>query len=161
MLEGDYESIDQFASFLLADLKTWKAFQISPWLNNDASSKLKHEHTKEFTKNTHVVCSKLKTLRDSSECDNLCIALYPYEKIHCFLLFVMIDNHETENAFLGSNLFTTETEQHVIGERMIEEFEKLSQILYGVGIKTCLTNLVPGDHETLYSHAMIWYFINY
>ena len=82
ILEGNYKLIDQFASFLLKILKTWKAFQTTPWLNNDTNSKLRGEHTKEFDKNTHVICRKRKTLQDSSECENFCIALYAYEQTH-------------------------------------------------------------------------------
>ena len=60
MFEGDYESLDKFATFLMANLKTWKAFQIVPWLNGESSSSkaIRGEHTKEFTKNTHKICKK-------------------------------------------------------------------------------------------------------
>ena len=40
---------------------------------------------------------------------------------------------------------------------MIEDFEKLSKNLYDAGMKTFLTNLVPGDNDTLYAHAMRWF----
>ena len=86
-------------------LKTWKAFQVTPWLNNESNSKLCGEHTKEFTKHTHQICEKLKTLQESSECEHLCNALYAYEKVHCFLLFIITDDHVTANAFLAILFF--------------------------------------------------------
>ena len=61
LLEGNFEWIDKFANFLL-QLKGWHAFEITPWLNSESNSRLKGEHTKEFTKNTHGACVLLKSL---------------------------------------------------------------------------------------------------
>ena len=36
----------------------------------------------------------------SSECSNLCEALYAFEKVHAFLTLVIIDDYEVANAFL-------------------------------------------------------------
>ena len=103
---------------------------MTPWLNNDGTSKLRGEHTKEFTRNTHLICEKLKTLVRSKACDDFCNALYSYEKVHCFLNFVIIDDYETANAFLGGSLvFTVETEKKIIGARMISEFDRLTSEL--------------------------------
>ena len=41
MLKGDYDLINQFSLFLLANLKTWKSFQITLFLKNDPNSKLR------------------------------------------------------------------------------------------------------------------------
>ena len=92
-MEGDYESIDRFVTFLLLNMKTWTSFEVKPWLNNETNLQLKGRNTKEFTRNTHLVCQKLKELIDDSACDNLIIALYAFEKIHCFLSFVLIVGH--------------------------------------------------------------------
>ena len=158
LFEGDYESIDKFSAFLMVTLKTWKAFQVTPWLNNESNAKLCGEHTKDFTRCTHKICEKLKSLQESSECDTLCKALYAYEKVHCFISFVIIDDYITANAFFGRSLFSEETEKIYIGEKMIEEFQRLTSHLYDCGMKTFLTDRVPGDHETFYAHAVRWYF---
>ena len=160
ILEGDYESLDKFGQFLMTNLKTWKAFQITPWLNNDPQSKsLRGEHTKEFTKSTHKICEQLKKLRSNRECHNFCDALYAYEKINCFLSFIFIDDYKTANALFGHNIFTANTERKCIGEKMLKEFERLVTVLYDLGMKTFLTDVVLGDHETFYAHAMRWYFV--
>ena len=159
MLEGDYEALDKFSSFLMKTLKSWKSFQITPWLNNDGCSKLRGEHTKEFTKYTHEICTTLKTLRNNRHCHAFCDALYAYEKIHCFISFVIIDDYITANAFLGEDgIFTKDTDRESIGERMIAEFEQLTSKLYSAGMLTFLTDRVPGDHETFYAHVVKWYF---
>ena len=113
--------------------------------------------TQKSSPKTHINFARdFKKLQNSNECDVFCTALYAYEKINCFLLFVVIDNYETVNQFLVINLFTAETEQRAIGDRMIDEFERITKILYEAGMKTFLTDLVSGDHETLYAHAMRW-----
>ena len=84
LMEGDYESIDRFVTFLLLNMKTWTSFEVKPWLNNETNSRLKGRNTKEFTRNTHLVCQKLKELIDDSACDNLIIALYAFEKFIAF-----------------------------------------------------------------------------
>ena len=140
LLEGDFEALDKFSQFLMTNLKTWRSFQVTPWLNNDGTSKLRGEHTKEFTRNTHLICEKLKTLVQSKACDDFCNALYSYEKVHCFLNFVIIDDYETANAFLGgSPVFTVETEKKIIGARMISEFDRLTSELYKYGTRTYLS----------------------
>ena len=92
-------------------------------------------------------------------CDNLCIALYAFEKIHCFLGFVIIDDYKTENSFLDCSNFTAQTNRKDIGSRMIAEFEQLSFELYNAGMKDFLSDRVLGDHETFYSHALAHYFV--
>lgn len=158
LFEGDYESLDQFSVFLMSNLKSWKSFQITPWLNNDKSSRLRGEHTKDFTKSTHQICEKISSLRDSSDSCSFCEALYAYERVHCFLSFVIIDDFETANAFLGGPVFTQNDNRKNIGEKMILEFEYLADKLYRKGLETFLTDRVPGDHETFYAHAMRWYY---
>ena len=157
-MEGNYESIDRFASFLTTTMSTWGAFEIKPWLNNETNSRLKGRNTKEFTRNTHTVCLELQELVNSSACENLCTALYAFEKINCFLTFVLIDNYETANSFLNTNEFNQETDKQTIGLQMISEFESLSEQLYKAGMKTYLSDRVEGDHETFYAHALRFYF---
>ena len=41
---------------------------------------------------------------------------------------------------------------------MIQEFVRLTKVLYNCRMKTFLTDRVPGDHETFYAHAVRWYF---
>ena len=139
-------------------LKTWKAFQVTPCLNNESDPNLCGEHTKEFTKHTHKICEKLKTLQESSECKHLCNALYAYEKVHCFLLFMIIDDHVTANEFFCSSSVFRRNKKQEIGERIIQEFVRLTKVLYNCRMKTFLTDHVPGDHETFYAHAVRWYF---
>ena len=158
LMEGNYESIDRFASFLTTTMSTWGAFEIKPWLNNETNSRLKGRNTKEFTRNTHTVCLELQELVNSSACENLCTALYAFEKINCFLTFVLIDNYETANSFLNTNEFNQETDKQTIGLQMISEFESLSEQLYKAGMKTYLSDRVEGDHETFYAHALRFYF---
>ena len=96
-------------------MKTWKSFQVTPWLKNDKSSRLKGENTKEFTKCTHQICEQFKILRDCSDCALFCDALYAYEKVHCFLSFVIIDDYETENVFLGQHFSQVTTTGKKLG----------------------------------------------
>ena len=158
MLEGDYESLDSFATFMISTLKSWRNFQISSWLNNDGISRLKGEHTKDFTRSTHKLCQKLKTLVNSQVCNDFCEALYAYEKVHCFMSFVIIDDYETANAFLGRNEFSAQSEKQAIGEKMIETYNCLAKQLYSYGMKTFLSDRVHGDRETFYAHAVRFYF---
>ena len=95
----------------------------------------------------------------SKACDDLCVALYAFEKIHCFLGFVIIDDYETANAFLNCSSFTVQTERKIIASQMIAEFKRVSFELYNAGMKTFLSNRVVGDHETFYSHALVPYFV--
>ena len=94
----------------------------------------------------------------SSECSNLCEALYAFEKVHAFLSLVIIDDFEVANAFFNEETFTCETPKDQIGNRMITEFEYLSNKLYIAGMKTYLTERIQGDSETFYAHALRWYF---
>ena len=94
----------------------------------------------------------------SSECSNLCEALYAFGKVHAFLTLVIIDDYEVVNAFLNEELFTQETPKAQIGNRMIVKFEYLSNKLYTAGMKTYLTERIQGDSETFYVHALCWYF---
>ena len=71
---------------------------------------------------------------------------------------IIIDDYEIANAFFGRDLFTVETDRKFIGDRMIDKFERLTKEVYDYGMKTCLTDRVPGDHKTFYSHAVRRYF---
>ena len=159
LFEGNYDSIEKFATFLTSSLRTWSRFHVKPWLNNESNSRLKGENTKEFTRETHRICVQLKTLISNNACEDLCTALYAFEKIHCFLGFVVIDDYQTANAFLNSNMFTSQSNKQEIGEKMIGEFEKLSMQLYSAGMKTYLSDRVLGDRETFYAHALCFYFV--
>ena len=110
-------------TFLMSHLKTWGSYEITPWLNDDSNTHLKGENTKEFTRNTHSICNKLKAMIQSSECSNLCEALYAFEKVHAFLTLVIIDDYEVANAFFSEGLFTRETPNTQIGNHIIVEFE--------------------------------------
>ena len=48
MFEVDFEALDKFSRFLLSSMKTWKSFQVTPWLKNDKYSRQKDENTKEL-----------------------------------------------------------------------------------------------------------------
>ena len=72
--------------------------------------------------------------------------------------FVIIDDYQTANEYLGEIVFAQDTDRKVIGQRMIDEYEKECSRLYNTGMKTFLTDLVMGDHETFYAHAVKWYF---
>ena len=139
-------------------LKTQKSFQVIPWLNNNPCAKLRGEHTKDFTKHTHKICKKIRLLRHNIETDTFCDALYTYKKVHCFMLFVIIDDYKTAYVFLGADLFTQDTYRIVIGLKMLWEFEHLCNQLYSVRMETYLTDRVLGDHETFYTHALRWHF---
>ena len=72
--------------------------------------------------------------------------------------FVVIDDYETANAFLGVKEFERETDRKLIGKKMLDEFEKITSELYHAGMLTFLTDRILGDHETFYAHAVRWYF---
>ena len=72
--------------------------------------------------------------------------------------FVIIDDYQTDNEYLGTILFAQDIDWKVIGQRMIYEYEKECCKLYNAGVKTFLSVLVPGDHKTFYAHAVKWYF---
>ena len=71
--------------------------------------------------------------------------------------FVIIDDYQSANEYLGEIVFAHDTDRRVIGQRMIDEYEKECSRLYNAGM-IFLTDLVPGDHETFYAHAVKWYF---
>jgi len=100
----------------------------------------------------------MREIVDSTSCNNLCTALYAFEKIHYFLTLCIIADFEIANAFIGNNEFNSDTPQTEVGEKMIATFESLSKELYKAGMSTFLTDRVPGDHETFYSHALRWYY---
>ena len=156
LLEGNFDAVDKFSSFLLR-LKGFQSFHVTPWLNNESNSRLKGEHTKTFTKNTHRACSLLKSLLRSEKCDVFCDALYTFEKVSCFLSFTLIDDFDAANVFLNSSEFTSNTPKDTIGNAMIIEFERLNSDLYNFGMKTFLSDRVHGDLETFYSHVLRWY----
>ena len=159
LLEGNFDAVDKFSSFLLS-LKGFQSFHVTPWLNNESNSRLKGEHTKSLTKNTHRACSLLKSLLRSEKCDAFCDALYNFEKVSCFLSFTLIDDYETANVFLNNNStneFTESTPKETIGHAMIIELEQLNSQLYNNGIKTFRSDRVHGDLETFYSHVLRWY----
>ena len=89
----------------------------------------------------------------------MCVALYAFQKVHLFLTFSIIDDYETANAWLNTTIFSQETPRNQIASRMIHEFERLSNELYRAGMNTYLSDLVMGDHETFYAHAMKNYFV--
>ena len=72
--------------------------------------------------------------------------------------FVIIDDYETANAFLGVTQFDAQSGKQAIGEKMIETFDSLTTQLYNAGIKTFLSDRVHGDRETFYAHAVKFYF---
>ena len=159
LFEGNYDSLDKFSCFLVQNLKTWGCFHTKQWINNEKTSRLKGENTKEFTRKTGEICKKLKELLSNRDCDQLCVALYAFQKVHLFLTFSIIDDYETANAWLNTTIFSQETPRNQIASRMIHEFERLSNELYRAGMNTYLSDLVMGDHETFYAHAMKNYFV--
>ena len=114
-------------------MKTWTSFEVKLWWNNETNSRLKGRNTI-FTRNTHLVCQTLKELIDDHACDNLTTALYAFEKIHCILSFVLIDEWDTANVFLNKNDFTATTNKKEIATQMIDKFESLSDQLYQAGM---------------------------
>ena len=75
-------------------------------------------------------------ITEQQTCDNFCNALYAYERVHCFMSFVIIDDYQTANEYLGEIVFAQDTDQKVIGQRMINEYEKECSRLYNTGMKT-------------------------
>ena len=72
--------------------------------------------------------------------------------------FVIIDDYDTANAFLGENMFNAQSDKNIIGEKMIAKFDELTKQLYQSGLKTFLSDRVHGDRETFYAHALRFYF---
>ena len=50
--------------------------------------------------------------------------------------FVIIDDYQTANEYLGEIVFAQDTDRKVIGQRMIDEYEKECSRLYNAGMKT-------------------------
>ena len=49
--------------------------------------------------------------------------------------FVIIDNYDTANVFLGKNMFNAQSYKDIIGEKMIAKFDELTKQLYQSGLK--------------------------
>ena len=93
LLELNYDAVEKFAH-ILYEMDGWGAYEVSPWVTQDALSRLQGKHTKAFTREIPNVINLLKELLPSHLINDFNTSLLAFYYMSKCLNYVIIDDFE-------------------------------------------------------------------
>ena len=161
LMEGlecqNYKVVSLFAAFL-RKLKHWDLYVIDPFISNDAQSRLKGNHTKEFLKNAHKAIAVLKSLVAGEQVEDICACLEAFYMMSKIVSIYFIDVYENvKDILLPNSTVSLSSNPADVAEATFLAYEHYAKLLYVHGEQSVLTRFTRGDSETFYFHCFRWY----